>query len=385
MKMDLPSRRFQPRIYGLGAWTDNLHFAYDLVAMIKPRLLVELGTDRGESYFAFCQSVAENQTATRCFAVDTWLGDQQTGSYDETTFAEVDAHNRAHYAGFSTLLHATFDEALDQFAPESIDILHLDGFHGEAAVRHDLDAWLPKIAPGGIMLLHDVLVRLLDFGVGNVWGELRTRGRSYTFAIGPGLGVWQKPPVVHLPLLVEPLLAGPSVAQQNLAQYYRECARKVRAKIAQHWQDGTIRQTTVALQTTVQIFHSHDGTHSEENSVRARVGHETWKELSISLPRGAGAAPLRLDFLSALTVIDLSLIRLASEIGTHFVAQDAVSFDCITVAGDAQRRPDPAYLSVKITGEDPQLYLPAVDIPEKCSPLRLILRLRVSGEPPREK
>src|ERR1700710_2537981 len=115
MKMELPSQRFQPRIYGLGAWTDNLHFAYDLVATTKPRLLVELGTDRGESYFTFCQSAAENDTATRCFAVDTWVGDHQTGSYDETTFTEVSVQNRAHYAGFSTLLRATFDEALDQF------------------------------------------------------------------------------------------------------------------------------------------------------------------------------------------------------------------------------------------------------------------------------
>jgi hypothetical protein len=40
----LASRSFQPRVYGVGAWTDNLHFADDLVALLKPRLLVELGT-----------------------------------------------------------------------------------------------------------------------------------------------------------------------------------------------------------------------------------------------------------------------------------------------------------------------------------------------------
>ena len=74
-----PSRNFHPQVYGLGAWTDNLPFAYDLIAVLQPRLFVELGTDRGESYFAFCQSILENRTATRCFAVDTWLGDQQAG------------------------------------------------------------------------------------------------------------------------------------------------------------------------------------------------------------------------------------------------------------------------------------------------------------------
>jgi hypothetical protein len=51
---ELPSRHFEPRVYGVGAWTPHLHFAYDLVAVLKPALLVELGVDRGESYFAFC-------------------------------------------------------------------------------------------------------------------------------------------------------------------------------------------------------------------------------------------------------------------------------------------------------------------------------------------
>src|SRR2546423_13990979 len=91
---DLPSRRFEPQIYGVGAWTAHLHFAYDLIALVRPRLLTELGTDRGESYFAFCQSAAENKTATRSFAVDSWQGDVQAGQYDETTFAQVAAHNR---------------------------------------------------------------------------------------------------------------------------------------------------------------------------------------------------------------------------------------------------------------------------------------------------
>src|SRR5687768_2833229 len=113
--IDLPSRRFEPLIYGVGAWTDHLHFAYDLVATLRPASLVELGVDRGESYFAFCQSVAENQTGTRCFGIDTWRGDQQAGGYDETTFAEVFEHNQAHYAAFSTLIRSAFDDALGQF------------------------------------------------------------------------------------------------------------------------------------------------------------------------------------------------------------------------------------------------------------------------------
>src|SRR5438045_6775159 len=123
--MDLAARRHQPRIRGLGAWTGNLKFAYELVATLKAPLLVELGTDRGESYFAFCQSVAENKTGTRCFAVDTWLGDEQAGDYDETTWDEVSEHNRAHYENFSTLVRSSFDQAVSRFNSDSIDLLHL--------------------------------------------------------------------------------------------------------------------------------------------------------------------------------------------------------------------------------------------------------------------
>ncbi|HEY8650704.1 MAG TPA: class I SAM-dependent methyltransferase, partial [Chthoniobacterales bacterium] len=126
---ELPSRHFQPRIYGVGAWTDHLDFGYDLVALLQPKLVVELGVDRGESYFAFCQAVAETKLATRCFAVDTWRGDEHAGGYDETTFIQVSAHNRAHYEAFSKLLRCSFDAALERFPTGNIDILHLDGLH----------------------------------------------------------------------------------------------------------------------------------------------------------------------------------------------------------------------------------------------------------------
>src|SRR3982074_3412179 len=115
--VNLPSRHFEPRLYGVGAWTSHLHFAYDLVAVLRPALFVELGVDRGESYFALCQATAENQTGTGCFGIDTWRGDQHAGGYDETTFAQVSDHNRANYESFSTLLRSSFDAARQEFEP----------------------------------------------------------------------------------------------------------------------------------------------------------------------------------------------------------------------------------------------------------------------------
>jgi hypothetical protein len=381
--VELPSQQFRPRVYGLGAWTDNLHFAYDAVAALRPKLLVELGTDRGESYFSFCQSVAENRTATRCFAVDTWRGDEHAGGYDETTFAEVSEHNAAHYAEFSTLLRCTFDEALDQFAPDTIDLLHLDGLHTEAAVRHDVESWLPKIRPGGILLMHDISVRTRQFGVWKVWEELRTRGRSYAFTAGPGLGVWQKPPQAPL---AEPLAAllGDSVESAAAVEaFYSRRARELQEQIGHQWRDGTIRNTAAARQTTVQVFHTNDGAHREEDSVVARVGHNDWKNVSLRLPPGAGAAPLRVDFFSALTMIDIARLTVTAGERTVFAATWGAEFNSIEVAGDAERLPHPWFMRLRITGMDPQLYLPPIRTSAADEPLMVNLRLRVvSGDAP---
>lgn len=380
VQIDLPSRRFEPRIYGVGAWTGHLHFACDLMAVLKPALLVELGVDRGESYFTFCQAAVEHQTGTRCFGVDTWRGDQHAGGYDETTFAQVSGHNRANYESFSTLLRCGFDQALARFEDGSIDVLHLDGLHTEAAVRHDVDSWVPKLKPGGILLLHDVRVRSKDFGVWKVWAEFQKQSRSWTFEDGPGLGVWQKPPAEPLPGFLENLLGPPNEGNAFLAAYYSERAQAMQEKIAQHWRDGSIRQTPFAQQTIIQVFHSSDGSHREEDSVYARVGHEGWKDVRIELPAHAGVAPLRIDFVSALTTIEIASIVVTKEAITAFAANEQTGFDAVRIGGDAERLPGHT-LRLRVTGIDPQLYLPAVDSPPGDAPFVLEMRLRVLQQP----
>ena len=132
LSLTLPSSRFRPLRYrpdGIGAWSGHIPFACDLVDSLQPSVLVELGTHYGESYFAFCQAIQASGQPGSAFAVDTWEGDAHTGRYGEDVFEEVDAHNRAHYASFSTLLRMTFDLAAEQFSDESIGLLHIDGLH----------------------------------------------------------------------------------------------------------------------------------------------------------------------------------------------------------------------------------------------------------------
>jgi FtsZ-binding cell division protein ZapB len=172
------------------AWLGHIPFAYWIIEKTKPRVLVELGTHTGASYFAFCQSISENKTGTKAYAVDTWVGDEHAGFYDESVFRSVEEANQR-YKSFSTLLRTTFDEASKSFDDKSIDLLHIDGLHTYEAVKHDFDTWFPKLAENAVVLFHDTNVHKDDFGVYKFWAEVAANYPSMEFFHYHGLGVLQ--------------------------------------------------------------------------------------------------------------------------------------------------------------------------------------------------
>ena len=68
------------------SWVGHIPFAFWLVEICRPALLVELGTHSGNSYLAFCQAAAPHAPDIHCHAIDTWQGDDYTGAYQESVF-----------------------------------------------------------------------------------------------------------------------------------------------------------------------------------------------------------------------------------------------------------------------------------------------------------
>lgn len=170
-------------------WHMHIPFAFLLMDLLRPGRLVELGTQKGASYCAFCEGAAAFGTGTRLSAVDHWDGDHQTGAYARDTYDVLRAHHDPLYGGFSTLLRESFDDARPRFADGSIDLLHIDGLHTYEAVRHDFETWLPKMSRSGVILMHDTEVRTGDFGVWRLWPEIEARYPTLNFPFGYGLGV----------------------------------------------------------------------------------------------------------------------------------------------------------------------------------------------------
>ncbi|MEP7457166.1 glycosyltransferase [Phyllobacterium sp. SB3] len=180
---------WDPEYVEPSAWLEHGPFAFWLTECLKPNAIVELGTYRGFSYFAFCQAVEKLGFDTKCYAVDTWKGDEHGGTYDESVFNLVKQHNTTRYSNFSRLIRSTFDEALSYFEDSSVDLLHIDGRHFYDDAKHDFDSWRPKLSDRAVVLFHDINVRERGFGVFKLWSELTARHPSFSFYHGHGLGI----------------------------------------------------------------------------------------------------------------------------------------------------------------------------------------------------
>lgn len=176
------------RLHILSAWNEHVPLALMLIELQRPRAFVELGTHWGVSYCACCQAVVATGAPTQCYAVDTWAGDADAGFYGQEVYDNLKAHHRP-YESFSKLLRMTFDEALGQVPDKSVDLLHIDGLHSYAAVKHDYETWLPKVSERGLVLFHDTAVMDRGFGVHQLWAELSQSFPHFNFEHGYGLGM----------------------------------------------------------------------------------------------------------------------------------------------------------------------------------------------------
>ncbi len=178
------------RLTDVYSWHGHIPYAFLLVRLLRPQVLVELGTHKGDSYCAFCQAVKHLQLDCACFAVDTWEGDEHAGRYSaEDVLEDLRKHHDPRYSQFSSLMQTTFDDALNNFADGSIDLLHIDGCHTYDAVKRDWENWRPKLSPRGVVLFHDTGVRERDFGVWKLWEEIRGLGPGLELRHSNGLGV----------------------------------------------------------------------------------------------------------------------------------------------------------------------------------------------------
>jgi hypothetical protein len=211
------------------AWHEHAAFLSWLIDAQRPRVFVELGTHNGYSFFAACDAITRHDVPATAHAVDTWVGDDQAGFYDEGVFESVQRVN-AEYASFTTLHRMTFDQALDAFDDHTVDLLHIDGRHGYDDVRHDFESWVPKMSARGVVIMHDVAERKDGFGVWQFWEELAERYPTFAFEHNHGLGV------VGVGSRLDPSTVGFFEAAETAGDEIRETYARIGGEIEREYQ-----------------------------------------------------------------------------------------------------------------------------------------------------
>ena len=378
--LTLPLQRFVPARYrpgNLGTWSGHLPFANDLVASLHPGLLVELGTHYGESYFGLCQAVQTSQIPCRCFAVDTWHGDQHAGFYADDVFAEVNAYNQQTYASFSTLIRATFDQASAQFERSSIDLLHIDGLHTYSAVKHDFDTWFPKVKPGGIVLLHDITVRHADFEVWRLWDELCTQFPNFAFHHSWGLGVIQKPGGAHTQSeFLRLLFQNDAPTTELIRNEYSDAADLLEYR---ERSPKTLQAVADAGRPYLQVFPGTKGAGFQETeSLISNIEPGVWQQHALHLAACAPHGYLRIDPVNRPALIEISLLTLRDATGSAVIEWNKNQLSRLGCSGQIIEFPGTEGATFFSSGNDPQWILELPPEARDKFPLALEISMRVS-------
>ena len=163
----------------------HLPLLYDLVASERPKLVVTLGWNDGQAFFTFCQAASEQRLEGQCVAVHR----ERTGESEEDDVAwrEGRDYGEEFYEDRARFF-ASSAAALAELADGSVELLLLDDCDSGTEIRRELSAWESKLAPGGIVLLHGVVLERED-GPKAGWDEWLAGRSSALFPEGLGLEV----------------------------------------------------------------------------------------------------------------------------------------------------------------------------------------------------
>lgn len=127
------------------------------------------GAEIGVAACDFAKNTLDHWKGHTYHMIDPWET-QEHEDYKELTNEKGDWEAWANeaervakaYSGFTkvAIYRATSRQAVGSFVDNQLDWCYLDGAHDYVNVWHDLNAWWPKVKPGGVFAGHDYLNRI---------------------------------------------------------------------------------------------------------------------------------------------------------------------------------------------------------------------------------
>jgi len=108
---------------------------------------VEIGVYKGKSTCYMAQKIKNSGKKILFFAVDTF----EMGTEDEASENII----KCGLEGYAILVKSVGHTLAESFPDKSVAFIFIDGSHEYDYVVKDIQAWLPKLKPTGVMAGHD--------------------------------------------------------------------------------------------------------------------------------------------------------------------------------------------------------------------------------------
>jgi MMP 1-O-methyltransferase len=114
--------------------------------------IVEIGSWKGRS--TAWLALGAKRVGRRVYAIDPHTGSKE----DPTAHTFQEFLDNLARAGVSDVVDPLVMTSTDaaRVVQGPVELLFIDGDHSAAAVLHDVELWLPRVADGGLVMFHDV-------------------------------------------------------------------------------------------------------------------------------------------------------------------------------------------------------------------------------------
>jgi hypothetical protein len=156
----------------LQGWNGNSKIFGDLIQKIKPNIIVEVGSWKGQSAINMAKVVRGLSLNCKIFCIDTWLGSIEF----ITTMKDTPERNLLHKNGYpqvyfqflSNVVHNNYEDIIIPIPNTSVngakflqfnkicpDLIYLDASHEEDEVYQDMTNYFTILNSGGIIFGDD--------------------------------------------------------------------------------------------------------------------------------------------------------------------------------------------------------------------------------------
>ncbi len=158
----------------LQGWNGNSNFFHILIDEIKPELIIEVGTWKGQSAINMANYCRNINLQTEILCVDTWLGALEfwdnLKETDNRNLLLKNGYPQIYYQFLSNVIHQEVQDYITPFPTTSLigaryfkrhnissKLIYIDASHDYEDVLIDLQEYYDLLQPGGVMFGDDYI------------------------------------------------------------------------------------------------------------------------------------------------------------------------------------------------------------------------------------